>query len=233
MQTQKQQVHNPSAYSSKMKKIKHIWLVACLVSIGIGAKAQFVNSIGLTLGGTAANQKFYFYDPAAISRKNYVFGLNASIFGEFMSRDYVRWVSEIQYNQKGSIDKQPEANYANRLDYLSWNNYLKIRYELYSFIPYILIGPRLEYDLTQGTSSPTVTGKFLPLHVSAAFGAGGELITYSNWKFFAEAFYNPDAMPAYVAPGLHIKNKAIELRVGVKYEFGNKRESCNTPVYTE
>jgi hypothetical protein len=27
-------------------------------------------------------------------------------------------------------------------------------------------------------------------------------------------------------------NKAIELRVGLKYEFG-KKESCNTPIYVE
>jgi hypothetical protein len=47
-----------------------------------------------------------------------------------------------------------------------------------------------------------------------------------------EAFYNPDLMPAEVQPGMHIKNKNIELRVGLKYEFG-KRESCNTPTYIE
>lgn len=214
----------------KLRKILVAGMMCLLIT---QARSQFVNSIGLTVGGTAANQKFFFYDPGAISAKKYVFGLNASVFGEFMSRDYVRWVSEIQFNQKGSIDKQPEANYANRLQYISWNNYLKIRYELYSCIPYILIGPRLEYDLTQATASPTITGKFLPLHVSLAVGGGAELITYSNWKFFAEAFYNPDVMPAYVRPELHVLNKAIELRVGVKYQFGKAREACNTPTYVE
>ncbi len=197
------------------------------------SKAQFVNAIGITAGVSAGNQKFFFREPVSISRKNYTFGFNASIFGELMSRDYVRWITEIQYNQKGSIDKQPDANFPNKLQIISWNNYLKIRYELYSVIPYILIGPRLDYTLTQSTTSPQITGPFLPLHVSAAVGAGAELISYSNFKVFIEGFYNPDIMPAYISPDLHVMNKNFELRLGLKYQFGGQRESCNTPTYVE
>jgi len=155
-----------------------------LSSIAFQSKAQFLNSIGITAGVSAGNQKFHFKEPIHISKKKYVFGFNASIFAEFLSRDYVRWVSELQYNQKGSIDKQPEANYPNKLQYICWNNYLKIRYEMYSIIPYILIGPRLEYNLTQSTTSPAITSSFLKLHVSAAVGAGVEIVKYSTIKIF-------------------------------------------------
>jgi len=205
-----------------------------LFFIAIHSKAQFLNSVGITAGASAANQKFYFKEPIDISKKKYVIGFNASIFAEFLSRDYVRWISELQYNQKGSIDRQPEANYPNKLQYICWNNYLKIRYEMYSIIPYILIGPRLEYNLTQRTTSPVITGNFLKLHVSAALGAGVELVSYSKFKLFMEAFYNPDIiMPAYIRPEMHVKNTNIELRIGLKYEFNGGRETCNTPVYTE
>lgn len=214
--------------------MKKCFFVFLLFLSALQTKAQFLNSIGITAGVSAGNQKFYFSDPVSISRKKYVFGLNGSVFAEFFSGDYARWVSEIQYNQKGSLDKQPEANYANKLQYICWNNYLKLRYEMYSIIPYILVGPRLEYDLSQGTTSPAITGKFLPLHVSAAFGGGVEFISYSNIKFFTEAFYNPDAlMPAYKRTGLEIRNKNIELRVGLKYQFGGRKETCNTPTYVE
>lgn len=196
------------------------------------SNAQTLNSIGVTVGGTAANQKFLFREPTSIDKKKYTFGFNASVFGEFFSHDYARWVTEIQYNQKGSTDKQPEATYATKLQYLSWNNYLKLRYEMYAIIPYIMVGPRLDYNLTQNTSSPVVTGKFLPFHLSIAAGGGLELVSYTNFKFFVEGFYNPDVMPAYITSPLHIMNKAIELRVGLKYEFG-KKESCNTPIYVE
>jgi hypothetical protein len=214
--------------------MKNKILIFILFLIALQTKAQFLNSIAITGGVSLGNQKFYFSDPLSISKKKYIIGFNGSVFAEFFSGDYARWVSEIQFNQKGSIDKQPEANYANKLNYICWNNYLKLRYEMYRIIPYILIGPRLEYNLSQGTTSPIIAGKFLPLHISAAGGVGVEFISYSNFKFFTEAFYNPDLlMLAYHKPDLEIRNKNIELRVGLKYEFGGRRESCNTPTYVE
>jgi hypothetical protein len=69
--------------------------------------------------------------------------------------------------------------------------------------------------------------------VSAAFGGGVELVSYTNFKLFVEGFYNPDIMPAYINPALHINNKAFELRLGLKYEFRGRQESCNTPTYVE
>lgn len=213
--------------------MKKLVLIAVVLLSTFQSNAQFLNGIGITVGGTAANEKFKFHEPLSISRKSYIFGFNASVFLECLSHDNVRWITEIQYNQKGSTDKRPEANYANELQYLSWNNYLKFRYEMYSIIPYVMVGPRLEYTLSQGTSSPEISGAFLPLHVSAAVGGGLELVSFTNFKFFAEGFYNPDIMPAYIDPSLHINNKAFELRVGLKYEFAGRKESCNTPTYVE
>lgn len=219
-----------------MKKLLFISII-CLHSLA--GNAQFFNAFGITLGVSANNQKFYFYNPDETSKKKYHFvGLNGSVFGEFFSHKYVRWVSEIQYNQKGSIDKQPEAKYKNKLSYLCWNNYLKIRYELFRFIPYVLVGPRLEYRLTQKTPSPPVVGKFQTLHMSAAVGAGIEFISYGNIKFFVESYYNPDIIKydfttAYVTEPLHIKNINIELRVGLKYQIQKRGESCNAPTYVE
>jgi hypothetical protein len=212
--------------------MKKLILLSIILLNVLQGNAQFINSIGITAGATAANEKFKFHEPLSISRKNYIFGFNASIFLECVSHDNVRWVTEIQYNQKGSVDDQPEADYANKLQYLCWNNYLKFRYEMYRIIPYVMVGPRLEYTLSQGTTSPAITGSFLPLHVSAAVGGGLEFVSYTNFKFFVEGFYNPDVMPAYVSAPLHINNKAFELRIGLKYEFG-RRETCNTPTYVE
>lgn len=213
-----------------MKKI--ISIIAFTVTV-LHSQAQFLNSMAITLGATAANQHFHYRDPVAISRKGYVFGMNASVFLELFSHDNARWVTEIQYNQKGSIDKRPEATYGNRLQYLSWNNYLKLRYEMYSIIPYVLVGPRLEYTLSQASGSPDTPGSYLPLHVSLAAGGGVELVSFTNFKFFVEGFYVPDVMPAYISSPVHVTNKDFELRVGLKYEFAGRKESCNTPTYVE
>jgi hypothetical protein len=213
--------------------MKKLFLFIIAIIAGLQSNAQLVNSIGITAGVSAGNQRFHFYDPTLLSRKKYIIGFNASVFVEFFNHDYARWVTELQFNQKGSIDKQPNINYANKLQYISWNNYLKLRYEMYRIIPYILIGPRLEYKLTQATSSPTITNSFLPLHVSGVVGAGIEFVSYTNFKFLVEGFYNPDLMKAYVNPDLSVKNKNFELRIGLKYEFAGRKTSCNTPTYVE
>lgn len=213
--------------------MKRCILITLFSLCAIISDAQFVNSIGLTVGVSAGNEKFFYREPASIVRKKYIVGFNASLFLECFQHDHFRWVTEIQYNQKGSIDKRGDYKYPNQLQYLSWNNYLKVRYEMYSIIPYILVGPRLEYNLVQSTTSPDVVSKFMPLHLSAAVGGGVEFVSYYPFKFFVEGFYNPDIMPAYITPNLHIWNKNFELRVGVKYVFEGRNESCNTPVYVE
>jgi hypothetical protein len=214
--------------------IKKLSLVAITVFTFFHCNAQFLNSIAITGGGSLGNEKFYFLNPSTVAKKKYILGANASIFAEFFSGNYVRWVSELQYNEKGSVDKASGGPYINKLQYGCWNNYLKFRYEMYRIIPYVLIGPRLEYDITQATASPAITGRFLPLHISAAAGAGIEFVSYGNFKFFTEAFYNPDIiMPAYLRSGLDVRNKNIELRIGLKYQFGGRTETCNTPTYVE
>jgi hypothetical protein len=213
-----------------MKKICSFIIILFVV---VQVNAQFFNSIGLTAGLSLGNQKFFFSDPSSIARKKYILGYNASFFGEFFSHDHFRWVSEIQYNQKGSIDKQPEGKYRNKLHYLCWNNYLKVRIETYRVIPYLLIGPRLEYTLAQNTASPPITSNFTTLHASAAAGAGLEFVSFINFKFLVEGFYNPDILSAYKRSGLQVRNKNLELRVGLKYEFAGRKERCNTPTYVE
>lgn len=214
--------------------MKKAVIFVLFISSFLAGKAQFLNSIGVTGGASYSTQKFFYRDPDEILKKKYKWGFNGSVFAEFFSHDYVRWVSEIQYNQKGSKDKQADTTYRNRLQYISWNNYLKVRYELFSIIPYVLIGPRLEYNLTQRMQTPGLQGTFLKLHVSPAVGAGIEFISYGQIKFFVEAFYNPDfpLQDAYIRPELHIRNINYELRVGLKYEFLS-RETCNTPTYVE
>src|ERR1035437_6805931 len=185
----------------------------------INVSAQFVNSIGLTAGVTYGNERWKDKVLADSEKKNYLLGYNASLQAEFFSGDFLRWVSEFQFNQKGSIDKEPAGKYTTKMDYGCFNNYLKIRKELLRIIPYVLIGPRIEYKIDGGSARPRVPGAFIPLHVSLAAGVGVEFVAYGPFKFFVEGFYNPDLTKAYSTSKMDITNNAFELRLGVKYVF--------------
>jgi hypothetical protein len=217
-------------------KIRHrffLFLAVCLFAPKL--PAQFLNSIGITAGITYGNERWK--EPALHLNKaeKYMLGYNGSVFAEFFSHDYFRWVSEFQYNQKGSGDP---GNTATKLDYFCFNNYLKVRDELLRIIPYGLIGPRVEYRYSAASSSPLIraaggTGGFVPIHLSLAIGGGVEWVAYGPFKFFTEAFYNPDVMNAYNENGLKIHNNAFELRVGLKFVFSKRSKgmNCNSPTY--
>ena len=167
-----------------------------------------------------------------IERKKNIFGFNGSLRGEFINNENIRWVTEFQFNQKGCKDKTDSATYKDKLNYLCWNNFLKLQVETYPGFPYILFGPRLEYLLTQATKSPAITGAFQKFNFSWSVGAGFEKIVYSYFKPFLELHYNPDFSfyDAYKTNPLKIHNRAWELRIGIIYRPGG-HASCPAVIY--
>lgn len=210
--------------------IRKLLFSACLFLISCFAHAQFVKGIGATLGLTICKQKWVYAETDVERKTKNRFGLNASIFAEMIDHDHIRWVSELQYNQKGSKEKPPEGGkYRNRIDYLSFNNFIKLREEGYSIVPYLIAGPRIEYRLgTKAQIYEPIIKDFKKLHLSVSGGFGIEFIDYDPWAFFAEVQYNPDVTNAYrnkVLQDLQIKHRAWEIRVGIKrllYNF----EAC-------
>jgi opacity protein-like surface antigen len=206
------------------------------------AQAQFFRGIGITAGVTMSKQKWFLSEttdtgftsiitPAIIKQKN-IFGFNASLRGEFINNDNIRWVTELQFNQKGCRDKVFSSNGVTHLNYISWNNFLKVQYETFEGYPYILLGPRIEYTLSQASQSPAVSRSFNKINFSWGVGAGFEKIVFSNLKPFIELHWNPDTpfYYAYQDEPLRIRNRAWELRLGIIYRPGGKDE-CPSVVY--
>jgi len=203
---------------------KRIYFSFVLMIFSLGASAQFFNSWGLMGGGTLAKHKFDYKEPDVTQKKKNRLGFNVEVFAEFFTNDHFTWRTEFEYNKKGSIDKD-SGDFKNKLTYLSWNNYLKMRTELFGGTPYLLLGPKLEYLLSQGTSSPTITGNFNKFQLSPDVALGWEFIVFTNVKPFLELHYNPDiGLNAYKDNNLAIKNRAWELRIGIR--FASARESC-------
>jgi hypothetical protein len=208
-----------------MKKYSFLLITSLLVArVGY---SQFFQGIGVTVGVTKAKQLWFFPKPDStydkIKKKNLI-GLNASLRAEFINSEWIRWVTEIEYNQKGCKEKLDSAKYKNRINYLSWNNFLKFQFETYPGYFYFLFGPRLEYKLNQKIQSPAIPGKFHTFHLSASAGVGFEKIVFSNFKPFIELHYNPDTpfYYAYETKPMNIRNRAWELKIGIIFRPGSK-----------
>ncbi|MBI4929463.1 MAG: hypothetical protein HY841_01785 [Bacteroidetes bacterium] len=217
-----------------MKKRILILLGSWFLVLG-SAQAQFFQGIGITGGVTLAKQKWFLtnsIDGIDIVKKKNIFGFNGSVRAEFIDNDVMRWVTEFQFNQKGCKDKTDAATFRNRLNYICWNNFLKFQYETFDGFPYMLLGPRVEYTLTQATNSPAITGAFNKLNFSWGIAAGFEKIVYSYFKPFIEVHFNPDTpfYYAYNEETFRIRNRAWELRIGLIYRPGG-HDSCPAVIY--
>ena len=203
------------------------FFIFCILNLGFSpAYCQFFQGIGITAGVTKAKQKWFLTMPDAstqtIKKKN-IIGFNGSLRAEFIDNEYIRWVTEFQFNQKGCKDKGDSATYRNRLNYICWNNFLKLQAETYPGFIYLLLGPRVEYTMTQATKSPAITGAFQKFNFSWGAAIGFEKIVFGQVKPFVELHYNPDTpfYYAYNTDPLDVRNRAWELRIGIILRTAN------------
>src|ERR1041385_504056 len=108
-------------------------------------QAQFYQGWGFFVGATAGKQKWKTQLGNDEPKQKFLLRYNAEIFFEFIDNPTFRWVTEAQYNVKGSKREINGTTEKFVNQYAAWNNYLMIRHEMFAIIPYAKIGPRLEY----------------------------------------------------------------------------------------
>jgi hypothetical protein len=209
---------------SQMRYLNLLFILLLILLLNsLETKAQFIKGFGATAGATFSKHKWFLGNPEISAKKKYIAGGNASGFIEYIDHKYYRMISELQYNMKGArekIDSLSGTRY--RANYISFNNFFKIRQELYDVTPYALAGPRVEFLLNSSISG------MRPVHITASGGVGMEFLYTRPWIIFAEIQYNPDVMKARNADLLKIRQNAWEIRVGLKYER-KKKADCPRP----
>jgi hypothetical protein len=204
--------------------------------VAFNFKAQFFQGVGLFGGLTLSKQKYSIknIEPNILRNSLNRFRYSGGFVAEFVDHDLFRWQMNLAYVQKGMKDYSQTGNAAyNNYDHISFENYLKIRYELYKFIPYILVGPRVEYNIIKSTTVfKPYSDNINPLQVSLGLGAGIELVTFGRLKPFIEAYYNPYVLPMYNKDNVTITGRTFELRIGIIYRPKRKAfDDCNAPRY--
>jgi len=217
-----------------MRKRRLLFAILFLTSFSAGA--QFFYAIGAAVGISYGKEGWS--NEQWATQEKYLLGFNGAILAEFFSDPNFQWRSELMYNQLGTGELVAGNSSVNRTNYISFNNYLKINYPLFDFIPYVLIGPRVAYLFSRSASVfPDAIGDMYSFHITGAVGVGAEKICFSRWKPFIELFYNRDIMPSFIGhvasidpnPPLEgtklsevINGHDFELRVGIKYVFDRK-----------
>jgi hypothetical protein len=225
--------------------MKKLFIYLSVFFASFAAKAQIVDAIGIAGGITYGTHEWYPSEFA--TQERYLLGFNVAGMVEFFHNPYYRWRVEVAYDQMGSKELTTVMN-VNRTTYITLNNYLKIQYRLDFIMPYLLVGPRLEYLLI---NSPQiygdVIGTFPKIWFTAAAGVGFELITNSLFRPFVEGLYNRDLIRSghgevtlpnydpttkittyYLVP-TNVYYHGFELRIGLRYVFDTKQKKPKCP----
>jgi hypothetical protein len=205
-------------------------------SFALIVKAQFFQGAGLFGGLTLSKQKYSIrnVEPNILNTSLNRFRYSGGLMAEFVDHDIFRWQMNLAYVQKGMKDYSQTGSAAyNNYDHISFENYLKVRHEFYKLIPYVLVGPRVEYSVIKSTTVfKPYSDNINPLQFTLGLGAGVELITFGKLKPFIEAYYNPYVLPMYNKNNVSITGRTFELRIGLIYRPKRKAfDDCNAPRY--
>jgi hypothetical protein len=159
-------------------------LISFFIHVG-SCNAQFFQGVGIMAGANLSNQRWQIDTIDYNKNQKYKFGFNGSLFVEYINHEYVRMITEAQYFQEGSKSKVTGSSI--KTDYACFNNFLKLRQELYDVTPYFLIGPKFKYLIAQGG----IAG-FKAMHFSMYTAIGMEFLYKRPWIFLAELGYDHD-----------------------------------------
>ena len=224
-----------------MKKAVTILFVLVFMCGGF-MQAQLVKSISLNPGLIWATQKWDYKNTNVDFQNEYRSGFHIGVNVEFMHHDYFSILAELGFAQKGfkmevdiTTPNYPEGGLGTKeliyaYKYVYFSPLFKARKEFGGFVPYLFLGPRLDYLLEYPTDefskeSATYFNDFIfgmtyGLGLEYMLGSFGVGLIFQNQYDFTLAYHH-ELEEGYDS-GVDIKNNAFIVDLGVKYYFGKQ-----------
>ena len=203
--------------------------------------AQFVKNVGLKLGGAYASQSWLYKSIKLEYRDNYRWGGFAAFGAEFLDKEYIRVNIDIGLIQKGLKEKAIVVNSVGKVignqELITRFNYMfiattgKLQYQKGSWMPYVFMGPRLDFQLSFKTNYAIAafSGNFAKVIFGLNYGMGVQYMI-DQIGMGLEISRHQDLTKVYDAPqsstntGLRIKNNAFTFNLVLKYYLENKND---------
>ena len=231
--------------------IKKIIFCIAFIQLIFQVEAQFFRGFGLFVGGTTSSHRYINTEPvdpnffthtvpAPSHRSGEFMYFSVGLLGEFLKYDHIRWQTELEYCKKGAVERPllfpwPAVRGGatpNTYTNIQWNNFVKIiGNEGYRGTPYLMLGGRLEYNLSrQITAYAPVAGLVPKITITPDVGVGYEFTSFSKWHLFTEVHYNPDAIKIKTG-SVVFWQRMWEVRIGIIYRPKKSIDDCNAPRY--
>jgi len=134
--------------------MRNLLLIIAIMLISTISRGQFIDRITFNFGVTNTDLEWKFEEDALFPIPIFsdldnreAKGFYSGIDIEYFSSKYFSLSTGIGFFQKGGKFDWGNRAIKSNLDYLTFDTKIKVKYELNSFTPYIIIGPRIDYLL--------------------------------------------------------------------------------------
>jgi len=212
-----------------MKKIVFSFLTISILFCS-STYGQLIRDYGIKVGLASTNQNWIwpsqtFVTTSSTSRQ----GIDVGLFVQWFNIPMISALTELHYIQKGAkvttnipitTAQYPDGtgqylSYTTRINYLSLPILAKLRISLGILTPYLLAGPRFDYNLSN--SNTLYLNNFNKLDIGGTFGIGFELDKILPVHIGAEFCYSPTFQDSYSSQGLTAKNNSLEFLLVLSY----------------
>ena len=212
--------------------MKIIYLILFTLFIISTSQAQLIRGYGLKAGATSSSQNWD-YNISCVS--DFIpetrWGINVGVFSEFFNISYLSLVTELNYIQKGMKEVLPVTTITNpdgtgeyvtwdtRVDYLNLSALGKLRLDFNLFTPYILFGPKVDFEITQEHSlgsADIVEENFNEVMYGLKIGIGSE-VKFDSFSLLAEILYDYNFNDLYEGEYLTVTSDSFDFRIGIMF----------------
>lgn len=195
------------------------------------ANGQLINSVGIKSGLSIANQTWVYQSINLTENYDYQVGFYGGSTVEFFKAKYFSYVVDMGFCQKGNKQEkeittlnQPEGTgfyetYHTRFNYLTISPVFKARLEISHWLPFIFLGPRLDYQVSYISDFNLKTfGEDFDKTIWGLSTGGGIEYKRNKIGIITEFQYQYDFEKVLNTP-VSIKNNAFIISMGIKYYF--------------
>jgi hypothetical protein len=210
-------------------------LIILFLLFTLGAQAQFVKKAGFYAGVAIFTQEWATKEiPGIDYSSSSVGGLNYYLFAEFINSDFFNLRTSFGYVGKGGDElfngtvavADYVGDYTTRVNYLFASALVKLQLPLGSVRPYIMAGPRWDFQLS--LKSDKEMDEYIIKNNKVVFGydfGGGLEFYFDYFGINFEAIYSGDFNEfleiddSDLYPAQKIKNQGFILAAGMSYYF--------------
>ena len=212
--------------------MKKIYLIIILSTFISTSQAQIIRGYGFKIGATLASEDWDYARIQSSFNTDSRWGLNLGVFGEFLNLEFFSLVMEFNYVQKGRTVKLPVTSvtypdgtgeyfsWDTRVDYYNLSVLGKLRIDAGDLVPYILIGPKVDFEINRCQSQTNVFNvfeqEFNEVLYGLKAGAGSEFNFYTI-KVLAEILYDYYFTKLYKGEYLIVSSDSFDFRIGISF----------------